>query len=263
MIDDDGPGIVDSHCHLADKAFAGDRPAVLRRAFEAGVKRVVAVGGGGPIEASEASADLAASNPCLRATAGIHPHDAANYDDAIEARIEALLARPEVSAVGETGLDYYYGHSSREDQKAALARHLSLARRYRKPVVLHCRDAEEDLRDVIDSECPEGLAGVVHCFTGDYPQAVACIDRGLLISFTGIITFKNADDLREVARRLPLDRLMVETDSPYLAPEPHRGKRNEPAFVTEVARVLADLRSESIDKVAEQTSANAEALFFS
>ncbi len=257
------PGLIDSHCHLADKSFNGDREAVISRAASCGVHRIVAVGGGGPIEASEASAELAAANPSLRATAGIHPHDAGNYSDEIETRLRALLARPEVSAVGETGLDYYYDNSPRPAQREALARHLALAAEFRKPVVLHCRDAETDLREVLETERPGGLSGVVHCFTGSYEQAAHCIELGLLISFTGILTFKNAGDLRETARRLPLDRLMVETDSPYLAPQPYRGKRNEPAYVCEVAKVLAELRGVSIETVAEITSANAESLFFS
>lgn len=255
--------LIDSHCHILDAKFAEDRDAVLARAREAGVTRIVAVGGGGPIEDSEASAALAADTPFIAATAGIHPHDAASYDDAIENRIVALLEAGSISAVGETGLDYFYDNSPRAEQRQSLARHLNLAKRYDKPVVLHCRDAEEDLHQVLASETPGGTAGVVHCFTGGYEDACRYLDHGLLISFTGIITFKNASDLRDTAKRLPLDRLMVETDSPYLAPIPYRGKRNEPAYVVEVARTLAELQGVSPDKVAEQTTANAEALFFS
>jgi TatD DNase family protein len=198
----------------------------------------------------------------MRATAGIHPHDAKTYDDEIEKRIAALAARKAIAAVGETGLDYYYEHSPRDEQKGALARQLALADRFELPVVLHCRDAEADLRDVLESERSGAVAGVVHCFTGTYDDARWYIDKGLLVSFTGIITFKNADALRDVVRRLPLDRIMVETDSPYLAPAPHRGKRNEPAFVAQVAEAMADIRGADAESVAEATTANALALFF-
>jgi len=254
--------LVDTHCHLSDPRFRSDVEAVIERARAAGVTRIVAVGGGGPVEASEEAAELAVRHSFLRATAGIHPHDAASYDDRIEARIEALLARPEVVAVGETGLDYYYEHSPRNTQCEALARHVALARRHDLPIVLHCRDAEADLRAVLDSEAPGGIRGVVHCFTGGYDDACWAIDKGLLVSFTGIITFKNADALRDVARRLPLDRLMVETDAPYLAPVPMRGKRNEPAFVVHTARALAAVRGIPLEDVALVTSANAETLFY-
>jgi len=255
-------GLVDTHCHLADPAFDEDRDAAIARARADGVTHMVAVGGGGPIEASEASADLAARHPFLRSTAGIHPHDAASYDDATEARIEALLARAEVVAVGETGLDYYYDNSPREQQRGALARHIGLARKHDLPIVLHCRDAEDDLRSVISSEAPDGLRGVVHCFTGGFDDARWYLDHGLMVSVTGIITFKSADELRDVVRRLPLDRLMVETDSPYLAPVPNRGKRNEPAFVRHVAQSLAAIHDTSIDDVVARTGANAGSLFF-
>ncbi len=253
--------LVDTHCHLTDRKFAEDVEEVIARAREAGVTRMVAVGGGGPIEDSERSAELARTHKGLRSTAGIHPHDARNYDDAIEARIEALLVRPECVAVGETGLDYFYEHSERDVQRAALARHVALARKHDLPIVLHCRDAEDDLREVLTSEAPDGLRGVVHCFTGAWEHATWYLDYGLHVSFTGILTFRTAEDLRDTARRLPLDRLMVETDSPYLAPIPHRGRRNEPAYVVEVARALAELHGVDVERVAEVTTANAVALF--
>jgi TatD DNase family protein len=226
------------------------------------VERIVAVGGGGPIELSEAAVELAAERPFLRATAGIHPHDAKTYNDDIERRIVALIERRAIAAVGETGLDYYYEHSPRDVQRRSLARQLVLARDHELPVVLHCRDAEDDLREVLESERTGEVRGVVHCFTGSYEHARWYLDKGLLVSFTGILTFKNALDLREVARRLPLDRLMVETDSPYLAPVPHRGKRNEPAFVAHVAEALAEVRGVSTEVVAEATTRNALELFF-
>lgn len=255
-------GLTDSHCHLTDQRFADDQAEVIARARLAGVKRIVAVGGGGPIEDSEASARLAADDPDLSATAGIHPHDAKSYDDAIEARIVALIEAGSISAVGETGLDYFYEHSPREVQRTALARHLALGRRYQLPVVIHCRDAEAELREVLAAENGAETRGVIHCFTGGYDDARWYIEHGLLISFSGILTFKGSGDLRDTAARLPLDRLMVETDAPYLAPGRYRGKRNEPGYVVETAKVLAELHGVSIEQVAQTTTDNAASMFF-
>ena len=254
-------GLVDTHCHLTDARFEDDRDAVIARALEAGLTHMVAVGGGGPVEASEQALELARRHPFLRSTAGIHPHDAKNFDAATEARVAALLGERECVAVGETGLDFYYNHSPADVQKDALARHIALSRRFDKPIVLHCRDAEAELREVLASEAPGGIRGVVHCFTGSYDDARWYLDYGLLISFSGILTFPKSESMRETAARLPLDRLMVETDSPYLAPAPHRGKRNEPAFVARVAERLADVQQTTLDKVLEATGRNAADLF--
>ena len=254
-------GLVDTHCHLTEERFAEDLDAVIARALEAGLTHIVAVGGGGPIEASEQALELARKHPFMRSTAGIHPHDAKNFDEATEARVAALLGQRECTAVGETGLDYFYNHSPAEVQRDALARHIALARRYDKPIVLHCRDAEKDLREVLASEAPGGVRGVVHCFTGSFEDARWCLDFGLVISFSGILTFPKSEAMRETAARLPLDRLMVETDSPYLAPAPHRGKRNEPAFVARVAERLAEVHGTTLDRVLEATGRNAAELF--
>lgn len=254
-------GLVDTHCHLTDPKFAGDRDEVIRRARERGLTHIVSVGGGGPIETSEDALELARTHPFIRSTAGMHPHDAKDFDDATEARVARLLEHPECVAVGETGLDYYYNHSPADVQREALARHIALARKTGKPIVLHCRDADADLRSVLSSEAPGGIPGVVHCFTGTYDDARWYLDYGLVISFSGILTFPKSDAMRETASRLPLDRLMVETDSPYLAPAPHRGKRNEPSFVAHVAERLADVHGTSIDKVLDATGRNAAAIF--
>lgn len=255
--------IVDTHCHLSDRAFAEDLDAVIERARSEGVTKIVAVGGGGPIEDSERSAQIAERYDFIRATAGIHPHDAESWSDEVESAIDSLLLRDRVVAVGETGLDYFYDNSPREKQREVLGRHLALARKHGMPVVIHCRDAAKDLHDVLRAEAGGNLRGAVHCFTGEYEDARIHLDMGLLISFTGILTFKNASDLRETARRLPLDRLMVETDAPLLAPSPYRGKRNEPAWTRRVVEVLAELHGTNVESVAEATSRNAEELFFS
>lgn len=254
-------GLVDTHCHLTDPRFVDDVDAVIDRALAAGLTHIVSVGGGGPVEASEQALELAKKYPFLRSTAGIHPHDAKDFDEATEARVAALLEHRECVAVGETGLDYFYNHSPVDVQREALARHIALARKTGKPIVLHCRDAEADIREVLAAEAPGGLRGVVHCFTGTYDDARWYLDFGLTISFTGILTFPKSDAMREVAARLPLDRLMVETDSPYLAPAPHRGKRNEPAFVGRVAEKLAEVHGCSLERVLEATGRNAAELF--
>jgi len=254
-------GLVDTHCHLTDPRFAEDRDAVIARALAAGLTHIVAVGGGGPIEASEQALALAREHPFLRSTAGMHPHDAKDFDADAQARVEALLGQRECVAVGETGLDYYYNHSPAAVQREALARHIALAKRTGKPIVLHCRDAEADLKEVLSGESPGGIRGVVHCFTGSYEDARWYLDFGLVVSFSGILTFPKSDAMRETAARLPLDRLMVETDSPYLAPPPHRGKRNEPAYVARVAERLAELHSTPIDRLLELTGRTAAELF--
>lgn len=253
--------VVDTHCHLSDHAFRDDLEVVIGRARAAGVERIVAVGGGGPVADSERSAEIADRYDFIRATAGIHPHDASSYNDAVEAVLETLLARDRVVAVGETGLDYHYDNSPRDAQRAAFARQLNLARRHAMPVVIHCREAEADLSDVLRAETDGTLRGVVHCFTGSYDDARAHIDMGLLVSFTGIVTFKNAHELRDVARRLPLDRLMVETDAPLLAPQGHRGRRNEPAWLPAVGAVLAETLGRDVAEVAAATTRNARELF--
>jgi len=257
------PAIIDTHCHLSDGKFSDDIDEVIERAVAAGVTRMVAVGGGGPIEDSRRSAEMAERYDCLRSTAGIHPHDAASVDQATIDELQDLLARPTVVAVGETGLDYYYDNSPRDLQREALARHLQLAQQCSLPIVLHCRDAHEDLRDVLEAEGVPAAGGVVHCFTGNYQEACWYLDHGLLLSFTGIISFRNAGELRDVAARVPLDSMMLETDSPYLAPEPKRGKRNEPGYVVHVAEAMARARDCSLEEVARATTANAEKMFFS
>jgi TatD DNase family protein len=253
--------LIDSHAHIQGKEYAGEAAAVVARAREAGVHTIVAVGGAGDMSSNTAAVALAGLFPDVYATVGMHPHDAKDVGDEEMNALKQLAASPKVVAVGETGLDYYYDHSPRETQRQVFSRFIHLARQTRLPVVVHEREAARETADLLNSEGRGDLQGVIHCFTGDYEAAVRYLDMGLVISFTGIITFKNADALREVARKIPLERMLVETDSPYLTPVPHRGKRNEPAYVSFVAETVARIKNISLEQVASATTANARALF--
>ena len=256
------PPLIDTHAHLDDEKFHDDLPAVLERARAAGVCRIVTVATTAPT--SRISVDLAARHPdLLVATVGIQPNNVAaaapgDWDEVIQ-----LATAEGVVALGETGLDRYWDYTPFPQQEDYFARHLALARRLNLPVVIHCRDAEADvvrmLRNDFDRHGP--VRGVMHSFTGDAETAKACLEMGLYLSFAGMLTYKNAQALRAVAATVPLDRLLVETDSPYLAPVPMRGKRNEPAFVVHTASCLAGLVGVDVAVLAEQTTANARSLF--
>jgi TatD DNase family protein len=254
--------LCDTHAHLFDDRFAADLPAVLDRAAAAGVERVVAVGIDAP--SNRATVELARRFPLAVAAVGIQPNHAAEAGPGDWDEVVRLAgAGPPVVAVGETGLDRYWDRTPFPVQEDYFARHLGLARRLALPVVIHCRDAEADvvrvLRDEFDRRGP--VRGVMHSFTGDRATAEACLAMGLHVSFAGMVTYKTAADLRAVAAAVPADRLLVETDCPYLAPVPVRGKRNEPAFVAHTAATLAAARGEPADALAEQTTRNARALF--
>jgi TatD DNase family protein len=252
------PRLIDSHAHVTSDKFAADLDAVLDRAAAAGVDLLLDVGTDLP--SSERARDFAHARPNVYAAAGIHPHEADAFDDALWPRLEALWADPRVRGVGETGLDYYYDHSQRDRQRALFRRHLEAAGRVGRPVVIHCRDAFDDLFALL-GEVGLPAGGVMHCFTGGPAEAELAVAHGLYISFSGILTFKNADNLRAAVPLVPADRLLVETDCPYLAPLPYRGKRNEPAYVVETARKLAELRGSSYEDVCALTRANTLKLF--
>ena len=260
----------DSHAHLADPRFDADRPAVLARAAEAEVTRVVTCGA--DLETSAAEGDLAAQSaagpaPALYAAVGIHAHEARSavgpdgaLDEGAFQRLVALAGRPGVVALGEIGLDYHYTFSPPEVQRAVLGRQLEIARDLGLPVILHNRESDADLVAQIEAG-PAGLSGVLHCFLGDRRLAEWALARGLYLGVAGPITFRNPGALPDVLRSVPLDRLLVETDSPYLAPHPYRGRRNEPAHVVRVAEVLAEVLGLPAERVAEQTTANVLRLF--
>jgi len=267
------PTWIDTHCHLeaedfrqspsTDDAGSDERPAVIERARQAGVTRLVVIGSGrGRAEIDNAIA-FAERYANIVAAIGVHPHEAKGMTDALWSDIERLATHPRVVAVGETGLDYYYKHSEPASQQALLRRFLRLAAAVRKPVSLHIRDAHEDARRIVREECGEApkSGGVIHCFTGTSDDARAWLDLGFHISLAGVVTFKNADSIREAARIVPRDRLLLETDSPYLAPAPLRGRRNEPALLVHTAARVAELRGTSLERLADETRTAAEQLF--
>jgi TatD DNase family protein len=255
------PELIDTHAHLDDEQFQADLPAVLERARAAGVGHIVTIATTAP--SSAASVALAEMHPILSATVGIQPNNVAEATSTAWDEVVGLAAAAGVVALGETGLDRHWDYTPFPQQEDYFARHLDLARRLGLPVVIHCREAEADvvrmLRADFDKHGP--VKAVMHSFTGDAATAEACLALGLCISFAGMVTYKNAAALREVAKTVPLDRLLVETDSPYLAPVPVRGKRNEPANVVHTAACLAGLKGVEATAIAEHTTRNARALF--
>ncbi|MEK7667375.1 MAG: TatD family hydrolase [Gemmatimonadota bacterium] len=251
-----GTGLVDSHCHLADPAFDADREVVLSRARAAGVTAIVVVAAG--VDTAGRCLDLART-PGLFATAGVHPHRASEFDAAAADHIAALLEDPRVVAVGETGLDYHYDHSPRKAQREAFVWHLARAAATGKPAVIHSRDADADTARLL-ADAPDGLTGVLHCFSAGPEVLDAALARGLCVSRSGMVTFKTWD-ARWALERVPDDAVLVETDAPYLAPVPHRGTRNEPGYVAATAARLAELRGIPAERLAEVTAANARRLF--
>lgn len=253
--------LIDSHCHLDRldlSPYDGNLDAALDAARERGVQRMLCIG----IDRGNAQTvvDIASRHEDIYASVGIHPLDLADHIEATEALI-ALADHPRVIAIGETGLDYYYSEDNKAAQQVSFRNHLRAAAKTRKPVIVHTRNARKDTLDIIREESDPDVAGVLHCFTESREMAHAALDMNFYISFSGIITFKNAADLREVVASVPLDRMLVETDSPYLAPVPFRGKKNEPKYVVEVAQCVADIKGISFDEVVAQTAENFNRLF--
>jgi TatD DNase family protein len=252
--------VVDTHAHLVDERLASDLDLVLSRAWSAGVRQILAIGT--TASDSEECVRLAAQSQFVHAAVGIQPNHVAEADAHDFEVIERLAVAPRVAAIGETGLDRYWDRTPFDQQVQTFERHLDLARRHGLPVVIHCREAERDVCDVLRS-CGPPIRGVLHSFTGSLDDAQAFLELGLFLSFAGMITYanKSLDSLREVARRIPTDRMLVETDSPYLTPVPFRGKRNEPAHVIHTLARVAELRGMKIHELADVTTRNARELF--
>jgi TatD DNase family protein len=250
--------LVDSHCHLDDKQFDPDRDEVIARAREAGVERMMAIGTGNGPPDLEAALRLARQYDFIYATVGVHPHDAAKAMPETFAALEALAAETKVLAIGEIGLDYHYDFSPREVQRDVFIQQLNMAGRAGKPIVIHTREAWEDTLLMLREHWSG--SGIIHCFSGGPAEARQALDLGFYLSFGGVLTFPKAEALREAARMTPEGRLLVETDAPYLAPVPRRGKRNEPAFIVETARRLAEVRGVAPERIAEVTAGNFERL---
>ena len=253
--------LFDTHCHIADPAFDEDRGDVIARMKEAGVELALIVDDA-KAEAQSAFA-LAEDHPGFYAATGLHPHDASCWSDEVMARIIEWMAHPKAVALGEIGLDYHYDLSPREKQREVFDAQLQMALEMDKPVILHIREAHGDATDIMSTRARRGALprGVMHCYTGSWESAKTYLDMGLYISFSGSVTFKNAPKLWEVAKNLPPDRILVETDCPYMAPVPLRGRRNEPAFVAHTARRVAELRGEDPDDFARQALKNGCRLF--
>lgn len=252
--------LADSHCHLNYKGLAEDQPAALARAREAGVVAMLNIA----TRECEWDAIVATAErePDVWASVGIHPHEADAHPRIDTARLVARAAHPRVVGIGETGLDYFYDHSDRDRQKTSFRAHIAAARETQLPLIVHTRDAEADTAEILRDEMGKGaFPGVIHCFTASDAFAAIALELGFYISISGIVTFRNAHALQATAARLPLDRLLIETDAPFLAPVPHRGKTGEPAFVADTCRFLASLRGETPESLAERTRDNFHRLF--
>lgn len=253
--------IVDAHCHLADPRLYPDLDGALARAADAAVGTIIAVGAIDTIETDRLTIEIAERHPHVFAAVGVHPHNAADCNEARIAALTALARSPKVVAIGETGLDFHYMHSPADAQERAFRRHLELARALERPVMVHCRDAERRLCEIVrETGLPPG-GGMIHCFTGDADAAREFVGLGFYISFSGILTFKKADALRAAAMVVPENRLLIETDAPYLAAEPYRGKPNEPAYVRRTFEAMVALRGADASALAARIRDNAVRLF--
>ena len=252
--------LIDTHTHLDDTRYDGDRDETIERARKAGVCAFLTIGC--DLATSRSAVTLADQHGDVYASVGVHPHEVKHIGDGWYDELRRLARHKKVVAYGEIGLDYHYNHSSPQEQRQRFREQVQLARELRLPVIIHTREAQQDTIAILKEEMASEVGGVFHCFSGDAWLAKDALDLGFYLSFSGILTFQNATMLREIARQTPLDRVLIETDCPYLTPVPHRGKRNEPAFVSHVARQLAEIHSElSLEKIEEATTDNARRLF--
>ncbi len=251
--------LIDTHAHLDDRKFADDLPQVLQRAVEAGVRAIVNIGYNR--DSIRSTLALTEQWPMMYAAVGCHPTDADEYDEAMERWLEQLVReKDKVVAIGEVGLDYHWDTVSRDVQQAVFRRQIALAKRLGVPLIIHNREADEDTVRILEEEGAAEVGGIMHCFAGDWAMAERCLAMNFAIGLGGLVTFKNAPQAQEVARRVPLDRLVLETDAPYMTPVPYRGKRNESSYVRYVAEKIAQLRDMPVEELARATSANARRL---
>ncbi|MAQ17312.1 MAG: hydrolase TatD [Sandaracinus sp.] len=253
--------LFDTHCHLDDRRLEGRLDEVLQNAADAGVERMTTIGCVRDVEGLDRAPALARRHAHLSATVGVHPHDAAALDDALFAALETKAAAPEVVAIGEMGLDYFYDNSPRETQQEVFRRQIDLAKRVGKPIVVHTRDAAAETLAILRAEDARDVGGIIHCFSEDAAFAKAALEMGFVAAFSGIVTFKRSAAIQEAAKQQPGDMLLVETDAPYLAPVPKRGKTNEPAYVAHTARFIAELRGEDPEELAERAFQNSLRVF--
>ena len=249
--------LIDTHCHLEMEEFDNDRDDVIKRAIDNGISSIITISS--DIESNSKAIEISKKYDCVYSTIGLHPHDAKDFTEEFYKRLIEFSKESKVVAIGEIGLDYHYDNSPREKQREVFERQLLLSKELKLPVVIHSRDAKRDTIDIVKSSGVD--KGVFHCFSGDYEMAKEAISMGFLISIAGPVTFKNANRLREIAKLIPDDSLLIETDSPYLTPEPYRGRRNEPSFLVHTAKIIAGLRNISTEDVARITTLNAKRIF--
>ncbi|MGF7185226.1 TatD DNase family protein [Desulfitispora alkaliphila] len=251
--------LFDSHAHLDDGRFTNDIEEVVQKCVDKGVSKILNVGIN--LESSQKAIELAEQYPFIYASVGVHPHDAKHGTAEVLSRLEELASHPKVVAMGEMGLDFYHNHSTPEVQREVFIKQVRLAKKLGLPIIVHDRDAHNEVFEILEAEKDENLTGVFHCFSGSWEFAQQCLDLGFHISLAGPVTFANAKKPKEVAKNVPIDRLLIETDCPYLTPHPFRGKRNDPALVELVAKEIAALRGIELNEVASTTAANACKLF--
>jgi TatD DNase family protein len=250
--------VIDSHVHLDAHQFQGEVDEIIQRAREAGVAKMIQIGCN--LESSQYAIDLSRKHESIFPAIGFHPSDLEDYDEN-EAAWLKLVAQPEVIAIGEIGLDYHWNHFPHEEQNRIFLRQIDIAKQFHKPIIIHDRDAHGDMIEILRKEAKLLKGGVMHCFSGSWEMAKLCLQWGFYISFAGPLTFPKSNKLKEIASLVPLDRVLIETDCPYLAPQAFRGKRNEPAYVVEQAKAIASIRQISYDEAANQISLNTETLF--
>jgi len=254
--------LIDSHAHLDFDKYDSDREEMLQRAHVAGVRNILQIAMGPSEEKIKRCYSLVEKHSYMRMAVGIHPHDADQYSEDVYKLIQTYASKEKISAIGEIGLDYYYENSNRENQKKCFSDLIDLAIQMNLPISVHTRDAFDDTHTIAkEKNVFKKVGGVIHCFTGTEDQAMKFMDLGAYISFSGVITFKNTNEIQRAVRKVPLDKMLIETDAPFLAPTPYRGKRNEPAYVVETAKTIAAIKGVSLDEVAKTTTANAHKLF--